>query len=248
MSSGSTTHIIFLLITIAYYVASCLIIRKLPEKVQNIIFIVIAFLCASGIFYRYGLNYFKGFTPKTLGMQMLQVCNFNMILVALMLVPKFELARQYSFMFSMFAAATALLSISSSWKNLAWSDPIIMNSWLNHTFAISLPLLMLSTGRFRPQKKYIWPVVACFVLYFTVSFLIQKILINNEILNINNSYSFIFRTEGVGLLDYLYKLIPHAYFYLLPILPLFIGWCYGLVYLWKLFDLIKKKKNNVEEE
>ena len=148
MIRGSTTHIIFLLVTVAFFVLGSIFIRRLPRKVQNIVFIVLAFLCAGGIFYRYGLNYFKGFTPKTLGMQLLQVCNFNMILVILMLIPKNELAKQYAFLFSMFAAATTLVSLSAAWKTLKWYDPVVLNSWLNHTFAIALPLFMFFSGTY----------------------------------------------------------------------------------------------------
>ena len=63
---------------------------------------------------------FSNLRFDTLAMQMLQVCNFNFILMPLMLFKKNEFARQYSVFFSMFAASTAHTSVSSSFVNLNW--------------------------------------------------------------------------------------------------------------------------------
>ena len=96
MTRFGLTHIIFLLITILIITISIVMIRKTTKKTQNIIFIIIAVLCSLGIFYRYALDLSlnKPINITRLLLQLLQVCNFNFILLPLMLIPKFELARQ----------------------------------------------------------------------------------------------------------------------------------------------------------
>ena len=174
MKSFSQEHFLLLFATVAFVAVTMFAASRLPRKWQNVLFAVGAALCALGVFWRYAVglpSFDKGETwaqyvselPKLLGglkwetvaIQMLQVCNFNMVLVILMLVPKFELARQYSFMFSMFAAATVMLSIPSRFADDLWYYPDFLNFWLNHVFAIALPLWMMAAGRLKPQKKYI---------------------------------------------------------------------------------------------
>ena len=148
MKQFSTTHIIFLIAVVIFLAGSMWLVSKLNRRWQNVMFILGALLCAGGIFYRYGmgLSWEGGITWKTLALEMLQVCNFNFILVLLMLIPRFELARQYGIFFSMFAASTTLFSLSSSWKNLQWYDIQIMNSLINHVLIIALPLWIMNRG------------------------------------------------------------------------------------------------------
>ena len=106
MKSFDQTHLILLVVTVAFVAATMWLASKLPRKGQTWLFAAGALLCAGGIFWRYAMS--MSFSPpnshlswETLAIQMLQVCSFNLILVILMLVPRLELARQYSFFFSM---------------------------------------------------------------------------------------------------------------------------------------------------
>ena len=89
-----SAHIGLLIGTVAFLAISTLVVSKLPRMGQNIAFFMAALYCAGGIFFRYGMNlsFAGGFNFKTLGTQMLQVCNFNFILVLLMLIPKYRKA------------------------------------------------------------------------------------------------------------------------------------------------------------
>ena len=236
-----SAHIGLLIGTVAFLAISTLVVSKLPRVGQNIAFFMAAIYCAGGIFFRYGMNLsFDGeFTFKTLATQMLQVCNFNFILVILMLIPKFELARQYSVFFSAAAACTTFVSISSAWKTQNWYDLTVMNSWFNHIFAVALPLWMVAARRLKPQKKYI-PWVLCLVfIYFTGGYIINKALIDYGILAQGTSFSFLFDAGKVGLLEMLHDLIPYPYFYLLPLFPALAGFCW----VWaKVFEKYKVEK------
>ena len=235
MPVWSSTHFIYLAVTIIFLAATMYLVSKLNKTGQNIMFFVGAFICSFGIFFRYGmgLTWEGKLTWGIFFMEFLQVCNFNAVLVILMLIPRFEIARQYSFYFSMFAAATTFFSVSRSFANLEWYHISIMNSWINHTFAVALPLWMLASKRFKPEKKYILPVLGLVFLYFTVVYAISEILISENIITVDNSFSFIYDTMKVWLLDLCYALIPYPYFYLYPILPMLYVFFWGLAWAFK---------------
>lgn len=240
MTLFSTAHIIFLLCVVVFLAGTMWLISKLNRKWQNVMIVIGALLCAGGIFFRYGmgLSFEGGFTWNTLGLEMLQVCNFNFILVLLMLIPKFELARQYAIFFSMFAASTTLFSLSSSWKNLEWYDIQIMNSLLNHVFIIAVPLWMLAARRLKPRKEYIWKVSLGVFVYMTVVAIIVTVLMKNGVItDPTPHYSFIYDTYGIGVLDFLYELIPYPYFYLYPLGPVMVAFFYFLAWAFRNYEV-----------
>lgn len=219
MRSFDQTHLTFLILTVVFYAVTMFAAHKLSRKGQNIMFAIGAVLCAGGIFFRYGmgLKFSADLDLFTLATQQLQVCNFNFVLVLLMLIPKCELARQYSIMFSMFAACTYMFSLPTSFADNNWYDATVLNSWLNHTFAIALPLWMLAAGRLKPQKKYILPVTACVAVYFIAVYGCTEWLHTTGKLAETTTFSFVYSPDGVGLLEWLYKLIPMPFFYLVPL-------------------------------
>lgn len=236
MKSFDQNHLTILLCTLVFFALSMLAVRKLPRKGQNVLFVLAAFLCSCGIFFRYGMGMkwsFDRIQWDVLASQMLQVCNFNMILVLLMLVPKFELARQYAFMFSMFAACTTLVSVSRDFADNNWYDVTVLNSWMNHVFAIALPLWMVATRRLKPQKKYILPVSGCVALYFLVSYVCTERLHKTGWLPLTKTFSFVHDPGGVGLLEWLYELIPVPFFYLVPLALPMVAFFWFLTWLFR---------------
>ncbi|MBR4032599.1 MAG: YwaF family protein [Clostridia bacterium] len=218
MTVGSTQHIILFLATAAFMVLSCLAVAKLPRKWQDLLIVISVVICSSAIFYRFamGLSWKGGLDLKTLLMQQLQVCNFNFILLPLMLMPKFKLARQYSFYFSMFAAATTLVALNPRWGGANWYEPIVFNSWLYHSFAMICPLWMFASGRLRPERKYILPVSGCVFGYFTLVYIISEILKSAGIMAENQSFSYIYNTDGIPILSTFHELIGVPYWHLAP--------------------------------
>ena len=161
MKSFSTLHYIFLISSLIFILLTMFIVSKLKRRGQNIMFLIGTLCCSLGIFYRYGMGLsLEGkINIITLCKELLQVCSFNFILLPLMLIPKFEIARQYSFFFSMFAASTTLFSVSKVYADMNWYDISFLNSWINHLFAIAVPLWMLAARRLKPQKKYIFVLI-----------------------------------------------------------------------------------------
>ena len=238
MTLFSFTHIIFLLVTIVFILSTMYLITKLNRKWQNIMFIFAVIMCSGGIFFRYAMGLgFNKINIETLLIQMLQVCNFNFILVPLMLIKKNEIARQYSFMFSMFAASTTLFALSKDWANLNWYDINIINSWLNHTFAIALPLWMFSARLLKPKKEYVLKVTIMVIIYFILSFIIQELLKASNDIYSSLNLSFIYGDKSIFVFDYLYKTIKLPCFYLIPLIPFMILFFIGLTKIFKNYKL-----------
>ena len=221
MVRGDLTHVCMLIATFIWFVLGFFVMRKVGKRVQNVVFVLLTLFCSGGIFFRYamGLRPTLHFQWQTLAMQLMQVCNFNFVLLPLMLVPKFELARQYSVMFSMLCAATPFFSPPSAWAGLPWYDLQVLNSWLNHTCAVSLPLFMVAARRLKPQKKYALPVTLAVFFYFTAVAIVSYPLIDFGILTADTSFSYVFKQDGILIFKWLYRLIPVPYFYLYPLLP-----------------------------
>lgn len=233
-----------LLVTAAGITGVALLLRRLPRSVQNIVFVCTAIGCSAGIFYRYamGLSWEGGVTLRPLLMQMLQVCNFNFLLMPLVLIPRLKIVRQYILFFSMFCAATTLLSPSGGWSELVWYAPTILNSWINHSLIVALPVWMMATNRIRPEKKYVLPVTGCVFLYYTVAYGISELLIEKGLMTAATSHSFIYEPGGIGVLELLYRLIPHPYFYLYPLIPLLMLFFFVFSYLFGDFKKEPKRK------
>lgn len=221
MVRGDFTHVCMLAATFIWFVFGFFAMRKVGRRVQNAVFILLTLLCSGGIFFRYamGLRPTLHFQWQTFAMQLMQVCNFNFVLLPLMLVPKFELAWQYSVMFSMLCAATPFFSPPAAWAGLPWYDLQILNSWLNHACAVSLPLFMLAARRLKRQKSYALSVTIAVFFYFTAVTIICYPLIDFGILTAETSFSYVFKQDGILIFKLLYRLIPYPYFYLYPLLP-----------------------------
>ena len=221
MTPYDLSHICFLIAVVGFLALSTWAVSKLPRIGQNIMIILGAVLCSGLIFFNcgMGLAWEGDVNWKGLARQMLQVCQFNLIIMPLMLVPKFELARQYSVMFSMFAAMTTFVSIPDYFANYQWYDVEIVSFWAFHVFAVAVPLWMMAARRLKPQKKYVLPVVICVFAYFTVVYIVSEILMNAGLMTVATSHSFIYKSGHTFPLKQLYDLIKTPYFYLWPLIP-----------------------------
>lgn len=232
MKTFSIEHILLLAGTIVFLGLSCFIISRIKNtKVQYAFFIIAAVLGSGGIFYRYAMNmsFTDGLHFFVLFVQIMQVCNFNFVLLPLMLIPKLEIARQYSIYFAMFAACTTLFSIPKSYAAYEWYAPELLNFWFNHVFAVALPLWMMAAGKLKPQRKYILPVAGCVLGYFTVVYGVSSLLVKLGMTKIDScGFSYVHDPRGMPLLTQMYSLIKIPYVYLLPLIPLMVGFFYLL--------------------
>lgn len=228
MKTFSTEHIYLLLSTVIFLALSCIAVSKMNRRWQSIMFLVAMLIGSGGIFFRYAMNleFTWEWRIDVLLVQMLQVCNFNFILLPLMLIRKFELARQYSIYFAMFAACTTLFSIPQSYASYAWNDPALLNFWFNHVFAIALPLWMYSSGILRPRREYVTKVTLAVFCYFTLVYVIGSLMMELEWNTFGCSMSYVFDPKGMPLITPLYNMIGGPYKHLAPLIPLMYGFFY----------------------
>ena len=232
MADFSKEHITFLILTIIFMVGSCYAVSKMSRKWQNVMFVFAAVMGAGGIFFAYamGHRFIWEWNVEVLLVQTLQVCNFNFFLLPLMLIPRLEIARQYSIYFAMFAACTTLFSLPDSYAAMALTDRALITFLSNHVFAVALPLWMLSAGVLRPQRKYIGKVTIAVVSYFSLVFIISTLL--EEFCpkygptEYSCKFSYVHEAHNMPILTQLYDLIGIPFVYLIPMIVMMVGFFY----------------------
>ena len=242
MKTFDQIHLTYLSITILFYIIGGIVMRKSNKVVQYTVLIIMTVVVMFGIFFRYamGLNFHTNINDlnfKILAMEMLQVCNFNFILLPLALIPKIKLFRQYLLFFSIFGAMTSLISVPSSFKSLDALNISIINSWLNHALTVGIGIFIIASRIDKPRIKYIIPVTIGVFIYFSVVAIISYYLIRKGVIMPENSFSFIYDRGKTAGFSFFYKICPVDYFYLYLIFPILIGFFVGLGYSFKKYKI-----------
>lgn len=219
MAIGSFSHIMMIVSSIIAGVVLFFVVRLVDEKFKNMIIAILVCGCMMGIFFLHGTNYGTEFDIRNLLIEMLQVCNFNLILLPLCLFKKNELARQYLFFFSMPMALSTFVSYPSDVQNSMWYSVVCLTFWLNHFFIALIPILMIAARRFKPKKEYVLKVIFCVFIYFLIAFMGNYILNGFSIAGPHN-HSYTMSPDGIMLLKPIYKIIPIPFIYLLVIAPI----------------------------
>ena len=251
MTIGGTPHILMVLSSIVIGTILFFIIKHSKEKVQNIIIYTLTGICVLGIFYLHGTRYLTELDLKNLLIQMLQVCNFNLILLIVCLFKRNELARQYLFFFSMPMALSTFVSYPSDVEGSMWYSKICLTFWINHFLIVLIPILMIATKRFKPRIEYIFKVVICVFVYFLIAF-VGNFILNGWSIEGPHDHSYTMGPGGIMLLVPLYKLIPVPFIYLLPLVPILLIVYFGVARLFKncsvtgVFGLKLKKRKDCD--
>ena len=219
MTLFSFTHIMMVLATIFVISLLMFIVSKLSRLGQDILIYTAVFVCMGGIIFLHLTRYGTTFNLHNLLRQMLQVCNFNLILLPLSLIKKNELARQYLLFFSMFAAASTFVTYPSDVQNSMWYSPVTLTFWLNHSLIVAVPLMMVASRRLKPKKEYLFKVTLCLVGYFMFAHLGNLVLNTINFGSANYNFSYTMSDGGIMVLKPLWDLIPVPFVYLLPLLP-----------------------------
>ena len=235
MTIGGTAHILMIMASIIIGVASFFVVKKVNEQTQNIIIFCLTGICVFGIFFLHGTHYFTRFDIENLMVQMLQVCNFNFILLPLCLFKKNELARQYLFFFSMPMALSTFVTFPSDIEESMWYSVECLTFWINHFLIALIPILMLATRRFKPRIEYVWKVVLCIFVYFLIAFIGNFILNGFSIMGPHN-HSYTMEAGSIMILEPLFKLIPIPFVYLLPVLLVLSVIYYGVAKLFHKYN------------
>lgn len=219
MTIGGTAHIFMVICLFIIGILLFFIVRLSSEKIQNIIIYVTIGVCITGIFFLHATHYGTDLDLKNFLIQMLQVCNFNFILLILCLFKRNELARQYLFFFSMPMALSTFVSYPSDVEGSKWWSIVSLTFWINHFLIALVPILMISARKFKPKKEYIYKVILSIFAYFLIAFIFNYIL-NGFSIDGDHNHSYTMGPDSIMLLEPMFKLIPVPFVYLLPMVPI----------------------------
>lgn len=237
MTIGGIPHVLMILISFVVGISLFFVVKYSSKKVQNLIIGLAILVCVMGIFFLHGTHYGTSFDLKNLLIQMLQVCNFNFILLPLCLFKRNELARQYLFFFSMPMALSTFVSYPSDVEGSMWYSIKCLTFWINHFLIAIIPLLMIATKRFKPRREYVLKVVLCILCYFLIAF-IGNYVLNGFSIDGPHNHSYTMESGAIMLLKPIYNLIPIPFVYLLPVGPvLFVLY----LFITKMFENYKTK-------
>lgn len=218
-----------------------IVFARIPKLAQRIGVTVIALSIPLAIFYRYQINYDIS-VGKALE-QLLQVCNFNFVTAILILLPN-KYIRNYAFYIQSLAAATVFASVSNSFKGQPIYSMEMLSFWYYHLMAFALPLFMMTTKQYKPERKYILPSLIMFIVYLGAVTVICYLLhlYSSDYVDSYPKYSFVYDTYGIPIFEKLYDLIKLPFVYLLPLAPVYYVVCLGITYLYDLSAKIFKRK------
>lgn len=227
MTIGGTAHILMIVASIILLAILMIVVAKVPYKWQCIMIYSAVALCMFGILFLHLTHYGTRLDFANFFAQMFQVCNFNFILLPLCLIKKNELARQYLFYFSMFAALSTFVSYPGDVEGSMWYSVVTLNFWLDHFLIVAVAMMMLSARWLKPKKEYALWVLLCVIAYFLVA-LFANYALNGWNIEGRHNHSYTMDPGGVMVLQWMYNLIPIPFVYLLPLAPVLLGLFYLL--------------------
>lgn len=236
MTIGGTAHILWVIASIIIVTVCCFVVRKVSYKWQCVMICSCVGICMVGILFLHLTHYGKSLDFANFFQQMFQVCNFNFVLLPLCLIKKNELARQYLFFFSMFAAMSTFVTYTSDVEGSMWYSIVTINFWVDHLMVVLVCLMMVSAGWFKPRKEYVFKVCLCLLAYFGACFF-ANFAFNGWSISGPHNHSYTMSSGSIMILEPLYKLIPIPFVYLLPLFPIFMGLFYLLAFFFKKYTL-----------
>lgn len=180
----------------------------------------------------------------------LQLCNINLIVMPYALCRKNKLLLSFSFYVAPVTALMAVLFPGLGFSGYSILLPRMIGYYFTHYMII---FGSLSISFFNIQKPDIKDIPKVIKLFFMMSLfiLVVNYLLRALKLAPDANYFFEMSPEGIGILEKMYSIIPHRYFYILPVLPLLALYCFGVAGVYRVIcnikELINRDDNNDEK-
>ena len=239
--SYGVVHIASLLLSAAIIVGLYFVLRKCSERVKTIVLFILSFSGISAIIF----NFITWGSP-------IEYLPFHMCSITAMLLPFAVLTRNKiinNLLLLWCVGALIALTLNQAQANyeiLSWT---FFFYYFPHTLEVGIPILMFALGLVKKDVKYIGSTLGLTLYLYTTVHLLN-VLLNNyaeannivdwagNVVKLNYMYS-IDPTNPV--LQIMYNLIPHPYWYMLVATP-FILLYLTLVYLPEIIRAVKNKK------
>ena len=239
--SYGVVHISSLLLSAAIIVGLYFVLRKCSERVKTIVLFILSFSGISAIIF----NLVTWGSP-------IEYLPFHMCSISAMLLPFAVITRNKvinNLLLLWCLGALIALVLNQAQANYEIFSWTFFFYYFPHTLEVGIPILMFALGLVKKDVKYIGSTLGLTLYLYTTVHLLN-VLLNNyaeannivdwagNVVKLNYMYS-IDPTNPV--LQIMYNLIPHPYWYMLVATP-FILLYLTLVYLPEIIRAVKNKK------
>lgn len=239
--SYGVVHIASLLLSAAIIVGLYFVLRKCSERVKTIVLFILSFSGISAIIF----NLVTWGSP-------IEYLPFHMCSISAMLLPFAVITRNKvinNLLLLWCLGALIALVLNQAQANFEIFSWTFFFYYFPHTLEVGIPILMFALGLVKKDVKYIGSTLGLTLYLYTTVHLLN-VLLNNyaeannivdwagNVVKLNYMYS-IDPTNPV--LQIMYNLIPHPYWYMLVATP-FILLYLTLVYLPEIIRAVKNKK------
>ena len=171
----------------------------------------------------------------------LNLCNLNIILMALGMALESRALLGFCFFAGSLGALFPLLMPPAEFTGFSILLPRMLGYYLTHYAVLIETPLLAGLDLYRPKYSDIGKVLLSIVTASAIAAIINLIGIKTGIAPGCN-YFYTVYPSGISFLEFLYKLIPVTWFYLLPTLIIIVPYMFALTYCFNI-----KRKNNKDE-
>ena len=217
------------------------VLRKKEEDVRARVLAGACFVTLAAFFlYKYALSADPDFSRLRAHMGgfswwnelPLHLCNINMILIPAAVLKRNRTLMSFCFFVGPIGAAMALIMPGPEFSNAPFYLPRMLGFYGTH-FMIVIEALSLGTlGFYVPKKEDIPKTIAAFPAIGFAVFLFNVLLRSTGLYDRAN-YFYTMETEGNGLLEIFWKLIPVPFLYLLPSVAILAAYMYAVTFLYE---------------
>ena len=237
----TAAHIISLFVAVILNVALYFILKNKSDKIKTIVLLVFSSFGILAIIYNLvAWNSPIEYLP-------FHMCNINALLIPIALITKNKRVGNLLLLWSI--GALIALVVNHMAQDYELFKLVFFQYFLSHTFEFGIPILIFALKLIPMDPKTIpSTLIISFIILTVVHFInvgLNNYIVKNDLRDwkgdlIVVNYMFTIYPDNPAL-QFFYNLIPHSYFYVLPIIPVFAVYLL-LVYSPILIKEYKKKR------
>ena len=237
----TAAHIISLFVAVILNVALYFILKNKSDKIKTIVLLVFSSFGILAIIYNLvAWNSPIEYLP-------FHMCNINALLIPIALITKNKRVGNLLLLWSI--GALIALVVNHMAQDYELFKIVFLQYYLSHTFEFGIPILIFALKLIPMDPKTIpSTLIISFIILTVVHFInvgLSNYIVKNDLRDwkgdlIVVNYMFTIYPDNPAL-QFFYSLIPHSYFYVLPIIPVFAAYLL-LIYSPILIKEYKKKR------
>ena len=223
----SWQHLLIFTIVVGYTIGLYVGLKKCTQQMQFKVLLSLSILSVLLFAWRWRVLFTgQALTPGEYGgLLPLELCNIGAFVLPLTVLFKKRFLFVFSFFINLIGALLAFILIPDSLHQRFFFHPQFLDFFIIHANLIAIPFAMIACGWYKFRLK---DAVLATTLFYLLGLILLGINLFLEAINWrgdHTNYLFIMGPRGFPILNELYDLIPIPLIYLLPLLPLFLGYC-----------------------